>query len=607
MLVLAALFGASGARAQKVSFEASAPTVVAVGEMFRVEFSLDAQPGEFVPPSFENIDVLAGPSESTGKSVSIINGQVSEKKHVAYTYVLQCNAPGIHTIGAAKAVVDGKTYSTKPVNIEAVEEKEAGGPQAAGNKTLEEGKATVAADDIILRMDADRSRVFKGQPVRVAIKLLTRLPLNTISGVDEVKYPSFNGFWSQRLSESDYRWTRETVGGRIYSSRVLVEYLLFPQVAGTLTVDPAQLTAIIQLVTARRSQSMFDDLFGGIPDVEEVRRKLKAQPLKITVRELPDGAPEGFSGAVGEFKMDATLPPRQIRANAATTYTVRISGSGNLPLVQAPELELPASFEQYNTKTTESLQAERNGITGYRQFEYPMIARAEGAFDIPELEFSYFDPGTARYNILRSPAMELTVLPDSTGSAAAPGIVSGISKEDLRILGQDIRFIKLGSPKLHRCGNSFMWSPVWWMVAGALCAAFAAAYVFLRRHLKQMRNVALLKGKRANKMALQRFRAAESHMKEGNQRGFYEEMLRALWGYLSDKLNMPAANLTKENAREKLVRRGVPQTDAERYVSIIGDCEYAQYAPARSGRMEENYAAGIEIVSKLDQQLGKRL
>ena len=587
---------------QAVEFTVDGPSVVTVGEVFRVEFSLTEKADSFTAPSFEGFTVLAGPSTSTYSQRSIINGQITSSTTYGYTYVLQCSEAGIHTIGAAEAEVKKQKVRTRPYSIEAVADARAAAPQSAQGGAAQSpgqsGGSVVAEEDVILRMVVDRTEVWKGEPVRAAIKLYTRQSLSAVEGA---QYPAFNGFWTQELNTDNYQWQRENYNNRVYDARILREWLIFPQQSGTLEIERTEMTAIAQIVTRSRSQSLFDDFFGGGPSVQEIPMKLSAPAVKITVKELPAGAPADFAGAVGRFDMETTLPADEIAANSAVDYVVRISGVGNLPLVQAPKLNLPTSFEQYNIKTTESLNATQGGISGYRQFEYPVIARAEGDFDVPAITFSYFDPSEGAYKTLSSEARTYTVLPDASyAGGTSRGLVSGVNKEDIKFLGQDIRFIKLGNGHLRSVGAINMALPTYLVVVLLIVVATLLAYVYLRRYLRDLHNNALMKGKRANKVALLRFRAAEKYMEAGQQRGFYEEMLRGLWGYVSDRFNIPVANLTKENIREELDKQGVEQADIEQYMSVISECEYAQYAPAASGKMRELYTAGVEIVSKFE-------
>ena len=585
---------------QAVEFTVDGPSVVTVGEVFRVEFSLTEKADSFTAPSFEGFTVLAGPSTSTYSQRSIINGQITSSTTYGYTYVLQCSEAGIHTIGAAEAEVKKQKVRTRPYSIEAVADSRAVAPQGGqgGAAQGQSSGSAVAEEDVVLRLVVDRTEVWKGEPVRAAIKLYTRQSLSAVEGA---KYPSFNGFWTQELNTDSYQWQRENYNNRVYDARILREWLIFPQQSGTLEIERTEMTAIAQIVTRSRSQSLFDDFFGGGPSVQEIPMKLSAPAVKITVKELPAGAPADFAGAVGRFDMETTLPSADIAANSAVDYVVRISGEGNLPLVQAPKLNLPTSFEQYNIKTTESLNATQGGISGYRQFEYPVIARAEGEFDVPAITFSYFDPSEGAYKTLSSEARTYTVLPDdSYAGGTSRGLVSGVNKEDIKFLGHDIRFIKLGNGHLRSVDAINMARSTYLVVVLLIVVATILAHVYLRRYLRDLHNNALMKGKRANKVALLRFRAAEKYMEAGQQRGFYEEMLRGLWGYVSDRFNIPVANLTKENIREELDKQGVEQADIEQYMSVISECEYAQYAPAASGKMRELYTAGVEIVSKFE-------
>ena len=450
LLAVAALLSLTfPARAQKVDFEVGAPGVVAVGEAFRIEFTVNAKPDGFTPPAFGGFDVLAGPTTSEGTSVSIVNGHVSKTVSFTYTYVLQAQNEGLATISAASVQVEGKTYSTQPLTIEVVSGEampgqggaSAGGADKKADAEARSGK--LAPDDILLRVTVNRNNVYKGQPVRVAFKLYTRVQL---SGIESVKYPAFNGFWAQELNVDGYSWQRETLNGKVYDARVVKEVLLYPQQSGTLHIEQSSMTVVAQIVVQSRShsQSLFDDFFGG-QSVQEVRKNLSAAPVPVTVRDFPAGAPASFNGAVGKFQLNGSLDKQTVTANASDTYLLKLSGSGNLPLIQAPKPELPASFESYgNGKSTESLSHNASGISGYKQFEFPFIPRAEGNYSIPPVEFSYFDPDAAKYVTLTTSPFGVEVLPDSTGGSSGGGIVSGIGREDLKL-----SLIHISEPTRH--------------------------------------------------------------------------------------------------------------------------------------------------------------
>ena len=598
-----------------VTFEVKAPMMVAAGEAFRIEFSVSADPDKesFRAPSFEGFEVLAGPTTSSSRNISIINGQRTSSYTVSYYYVLLSQTAGTFTIAPAEISVGGRKYRTQSMPVEVINEGASGngngngngngggshgsgggGSQADGKRTAE---GQIAKDDLMLRLVLSRSTVYKGEPLRAELKLYQRVP---IVGSNGGKYPSFNGFWAQQLDNGEQKTRRETFNGKIYETTVLAEYLLYPQQSGELAIDPAEINVVAQIVV--QSNRRNDPFFGSMPDVYNVERKLQTGKVTVNVKPLPAGAPAGFTGAVGQFTMESTPPPTDLAANSAATYTVKISGTGNLSFVQAPKLTLPTSFEQYTVKTTESIRTSQSGSTGYRQFEYPFIARAEGSYEIAPVEFSYFNPATMRYETLTSQPVAIDVAPDGKGGGSAQ-IVTGLSKEDVRMLGRDIRFIKLGSAGLSTMGAPFIFSGAYFAVLAAILAAFAAIFFALRKRIRDNRNTALVRGRRANKVAVQRFRSAARHLKDDNRRAFYEEMLQAMWGYMGDKLNIPVADLTKENVREELHKRGVEDSLSQRFAEIVTRCEEAQYSPAGAGAMDEVYAEGVDFVSKIESAI----
>ena len=607
--VCATALGIGSARAdEKVTFETNAPMLVSAGEAFRIEFALNAKPDDnsFVPPSFDGFDVLAGPAVSQGSSIRIINGEMSKSINYTITYVLLPQKSGDFRIGAAEAKVKDKTYRTRETIIE-VRDNSSGDASGAGqsaNRQQDDDNASleskagnqIGKDDLMLRLTLSRRNVYKGEPIRATLKLYSRV---NVVGSEGAKMPTFNGFWSQEL-ETEQGPFRETVGGKVYEAYNIAEYLLYPQQNGTLRIEPSELTVVVQVVL--QSNRGFDPFFGGGHEIYNLRRKLVTPEVTVSVKDFPAGAPASFTGAVGRYTMEAKLSTDRLEANSAATATVKISGTGNLNFLQAPKLELPTSFELYDVKSDESLRTNGSGNTGYRRFEYPFIARAEGDYTIPPIEFTYFNPETEKYVTISSQAFPIAITPDRNGGGASQGVTTVAKKEDVRLLGNDIRFIKLGSPALRSHVTPLILSPLYFIVAAAILILFAAVYAAMRKHIRDSRNTALVKGRRANKVAVQRFRTAAKYMKEQNRHAFYEEMLRALWGYLSDRFNIPVADLTKESVREELARRGA-HDEARLITEIISECEEAQYSPSASVRMDEVYAEGIDIISRIESAI----
>ena len=605
-LIVALLAIFSVHAAEEVSFTLNAPMIASVGEAFRIEFELNAKPDSdsFVPPSFENFDVVAGPSVSQGSSVQIINGEMTKSVSYAITYVLIPQKAGTFAIAPATIGVKKKNYTTQRTMIEVRDGVQGGGSAQQGGRNQGESaesraNRTIEKEDLLLRLELSKKSVYKGEPIRAILKLYSRA---NIAGSESSKMPAFNGFWSQQMDIEQGPF-RETLNGKVYEAYNIAEYLLYPQQSGTLTIEPAELTVVAQVVV--QSNRGFDPFFGGGHEVYNVRRALKTPEVKVQVKEFPAGAPASFAGAVGRYNISHRLSSTEVAANSAVTLQLTISGTGNLNFISAPTLSLPTSFELYDVKSEEKIDNKPSGSVGYRRFDYPFIVRAEGNYEIAPIEFTYFDLEKKKYVTLATPPLNIYVLPDKNAATTTQQSVSmGVKREDVRLLGEDIRFIKLGSPALRSVVAPFVLSPLYWLVVALMLVVSTVVYFVVRKYIRDSRNVVLVKGKRANKMAIRRFRIAEKYMREQDRRAFYEEMLRALWGYLGDKFNIPVADLTREVVREELSKRGATN-EAESIIAVIARCEEAQYSPATTAEMKDIYEEGIDAISKIESAIKK--
>lgn len=597
-LTLVFLFSFGAVWAQNVDFTVKVPSPVAVGKMFKVEFSLNEQP-ESVPvmPQIDGLEVVAGPVIANRVQSEYSGGKLRTVAQYLYTYTMVGRKEGVYTIPSVSVVVDGKTFKTKSTHIDVVAESESQTP----------GSSTVGPNDLILRAIVDKTEVYKGEPVRVMVKLFAKSV--ALADYAIAKLPSFNGFWTQELDTRQYGWQREKYNSQVYQTRVVREYLLYPQQSGTLQIDQFNYELMLRVILEQRqSSNLIEEFMGGMHMTENVIVNVSSPPVKITVSEWPAGAPVDFKGAVGNFNMTADFPQGDVYANSSANVSVKVSGSGNLPMIQAPTLSAPTSFEQYNIKTTESLSLAQSGIYGYRQYDYPIIPRAEGLYTIDPVVFTYFNPETKEYVTVKSEPHQLRVLADSTstGASVASGtLVGGLSREDLKILEEYIRFIERGNHGLTKRKGVLMCSATYFGLLGGLFVVFAGLLIYLQKRRKAMSNVDAMRGKKANKVALQRLKAAENYMKTDAQHKFYEEILRALWGYMSDKLNIPVAALTKENVREGLLKRNIPANVVTPYIELITDCEYAQYAPGASAQLQDVYARAVGVISKLESAIKK--
>lgn len=584
--------------AAPVTFVMRAPSVVAAGERFRIEFILsNAGAEKFNPPSFTGLDVLAGPVVSTGTIVEIVNGKQTQSSSFTYTYTVEATAKGKATISASSVVADnGKSYSTNATSIEIASGQ--GGQGSGTSSRGGGGSAKLTNESILLKMEVNKSDVYKGEAVVASLRLYTQVG---IAGFEEAKLPAFNGFWKQELDMTQSQSSRATVGGKVYESQILKQWLIYPQRTGAMEIEQSDFTVVAQVVTQTDpTGSLFDNFFGGGQSVENVKRKLIAPAVKIRVKELPQPMPANFSGGVGKFTLTSEISSKEVTANSGGSVILKLSGAGDFPLIDAPVIEMPSGFEKYDTKQTEQITNTTAGTTGSRTWEYPFIARAEGDFTIASTTMSYFDPTQGKYVELRTNDFTIKVLHDTNPGSTAGAIVSGVTKEDLKMLGQDVRYIHTQKLNMVKRGNLFLWSITFFISLILIALAFAAMLLLLKKRISNRADVVRTKNKKANSVALRRLKKAKGYMNSGNETGFYEEMLRALWGYMGDKLAISVSDLNKERLREEFVKRGVDEQNGEEFLNLISECEMAQYSPSGSIQISSAYQAALDLIGKLE-------
>ena len=581
----------------QTSFTVDVPRVVGSDENFRLVFIAEGEPSSFNPPQLKDFDVLAGPSTSTMTSTQIINGKRTDSYQVSYTYILQARSVGTFSIPSASAVIGGKTYHTNPVSVEVVK----GDANNSGNSsgaTSQKSSGTISSDDIFMKMSVSKGKVVKGESLLATLKLYTKVP---IGGFENVKFPTFNGFWSQEVdTPSNIEFTRETVNGKIYNAAVLRKYMLIPQQTGNLVIDPSEMTCLVQVrASSGGSRSMFDDFFDSY---QTIKRKLTAPSIHVNVSPLPSGAPASFAGGVGEFQLSARLTKDTINANEAVSLEVSVSGSGNLNLVEAPKITFPADFEVYDTKINDNTSKSGRGTSGTKVFEYPLIPRGAGVFELGPVVFSYFDIGAKKYKTLTSEKLTLRVGQAVEGSEnSSASLPMGVNKQSVKSIGSDVRYIRSGLSGLVR-GNSFFFGSVTFF---ALIVLIAASYIlmdkFLSKRIERNRDIAGVKNRRANKVARARLKNAESLMKQNMYSAFFEELHRAILGYCSDKLNLSLADLSREKIASSLEEKSVSKEHSEELLALIEVCEYARYAPDQDKpEMGQNYQRAIKLISDLE-------
>ena len=575
------------------SFTADAPAVVSTDEIFRVVFTATYESGkvsDFVPPSFEGLEVLAGPVPSTSTSFQSINGQSSTTHAHSYTYTVRAVQEGKVTLGAASVKIGKETYRTEPRTIEAVKgEVPDQGSAASG------GQRQSAGEDLMLRMSVSKTRAVVGEPVIVTLKLYVQS--SAISGFEDVRFPTFDGFWSQEIdAPQNIQFVRENYNGQVYNAALLRRYMLLPQQTGALTIDPSELVCLLQIrAESTGPRSIFDDFFSSY---QTIRKRVTSDPVTVNVSALPSGAPASFTGGVGSFRMTAGFVSDSVSAHEATSLRVEISGTGNINMVDAPKMQFPADFEAYDIRKTENISTGASGASGTLTFEYPFIPRAPGVFDIDPVEFTYYDVQAGRYRTLSSGPLRLKVGEGTRTDAAV--IPSGVSKRSVESLGEDIRFIST-TPRLKKAGRMMVSSPAMLIIPIVIVLATAAVWVLLNRSIARRSDVAGTRNRKALKVARARLKNASVFLKQGLYSAFYEELHKALHGYISDKLMLPVADLTRERIGEELRSRGKDEAVIQALSDILDACEYARYAPASgSEAMEKHYEQAVKVISEIE-------
>jgi len=581
--------------AQDIQFTASSKNIVSVGEQFRLVFSLNNKPSSFKAPSLNGFDILMGPSTSSSSSIQIINGQVTQNVSYSYTYILYASKEGKFNIEPAEATVNGKTYKSNSLSIEVAKGNNSNIQQNNQNQTS--NSSDVSGDDVFVRVFLNKTDVIQGEQIIATIAIYTKL---SIVGFEEMKFPAYKGFWSDDLENpTQINLKQEKYNGSVYQVGVLKKTLLTPQHSGNITIEPLELTCLVQQRVNKTHRSIFDDFFGNY---QNVRKKLVSPAITVHVKPLPNNKPADYSGAVGNFELEATLDNKNPKTNEAISYTLKLKGTGNLRLAELPKINFPSDFEQYDPKTNNNINVSANGTSGSKIINYLLIPRHPGEFTIPASNFSYYDLSSKIFKTLSTPEFKINVDKDTASNSTA--IVSEFSKEDVRFLGSDIHYIKTNKEKLNEKNKYLISEPLFYLAYPFSLALFIFLVIWRRKQIKQYADVAAMKNKKANKVAQKRLQLANHYLKSNEQEKYYEEMTRAIWGYLSDKLTIPVADLSKEKANESLKQKNISDEIISELNSIIENCELARYSPnSDSSKMNEIYNKSNELISKLEQNI----
>lgn len=588
--------------ADKVRFVAEAADVVVSGDQVRLVFTVNSQDiKDFRAPSIKGFDVLMGPSRSQQSSIQIINGKRTSNSSTAFTYILLAGNPGTYTIPAASVEVNGEKVFSNAISIKVLPQDQTsgnsgnnGGGSASSSRSQAAG-SRISANDLFITATASKTTVHEQEAILLTYKVYTVVNLRQLYG----KMPDLKGFHTQEVELPQQKtFTLEHYKGRNYNTTVWSQYVLFPQQTGKLEIPSITFDGVVAQQTI--SDDPFDAFFNGGGYVE-VKKKITTPKVVINVQLLP-AKPAGFSGAVGEFKLASSINATDVKTNDAVTIKLTLSGTGNMKLIGTPEVKFPQDFEIYDPKVTDDYKLTNSGLTGTKTFEYLAIPRHAGNFTIPAIEFTYFDLKSNSYKTLKTEAYNLKV---AKGQGNADLVISDFTnKESVKMLGKDIRFIKLGDSSLRPKGDFFFGTVGYYLCYLIPLLLFVVFAVIYRQKALENANVAKVKTKKANKVATRRMKLAGKLLAENKKNEFYDEVLKALWGYISDKLSIPVSQLSKDNIEAELTNYGVQEALIAEFIGVLNECEYARYAPGNENEaMDKVYSASVEVISKMENSI----
>ena len=582
----------------EVTFTASAPDVVAVGDQFRLSYTVNTQNvKDFRAPSVKGFDVLMGPSRSYSKQN--FNGNVTE--NLTYTYILLAKSEGEYTIPGATLSVGRDQYLSNSVKIKVLPADKSADAQDNRN-SRERGSSpsgtSISNNDLFITATLSKTNAYEQEAILLTYKIYTVVDLR---GFDNVKLPDFKGFHSQEVElPNDRRWGLEHYKGRNYHSTIYRQFVLFPQQSGKLTIDAARFDASVEKL--EEIVDPFEAFFNGGAGSIQIKKILMTPKLTVDVKPLPVGKPADFSGGVGEFTISSSINSTDVKTNDAITVKVVISGTGNLKLVSDPEVKFPEDFEVYDPKVDNKFRLTSTGLSGNKVIEYLAIPRNAGTYKIPPIKLSYFDIKSRSYKTLTTE--EYVVQVAKGAGNATQTIANFTNKEDLKVLNEDIRFIKQNDVKLMPRGAYFYGSTVYWLFYLIPGLVFVACFIVYRKQIAANANVARVRTKKANKVAVKRMKLAGKLLAANKQDAFYDEVLKALWGYISDKLNIPVSRLSKDNIEEELRRYGVSDELIKEFLGALNSCEFARFAPGDANQaMDKVYKESFEVISKMENSI----
>jgi hypothetical protein len=602
IFLTAGLLFTNRAGAQNISFTANAPRVVRAGEQIQLEYDLNQEVDEFTPPEFGQFRYLGGPSTGTSTSIQMINGKTTRTSSYTFSYYIQApNNGGKYTLAPATAVYKGNKVQSNSLEIEVVgstgsssQTSGSGSQQSAQDEQVEN-----TGDDIFIRLEVDKKTAYVGEQINGWVKIYTKA---NISDIQPPKGPNFTGFYAQDVEIPPIRSLNpEKVGNDIYYTGIMRRVILYPQKNGELVIEPFDVLVEIQRQVRRQARSVFDDFFGS--SYERSRVNLQSKAVRFNIKPLPGNQPSGFGGAVGKFDLVASTSASNVKTNDAITFKVKITGKGNIKLLESLNTNFPADFDVFEPIIKTNIDAGAFGATGVKTFEYTVIPRHAGNFLITPFTLTYFDPALGTYKTLNTQSFNINVAKGENDSNTV--VVSNLSKEDVKLLGTDIRYIET-STKFVRKGHYIFGSQWFFLIYIIFFVLFIVILLVRRERIKSSNNLARSRNRKASRLAYKRLKKARLYLKTNQKQSFYEEMGKALWGYLSDKLNLPISELSKERAIHIFREYDVESELMDKFFSLTELCEYARFAPGgKDTEMPDVMEQAEKILNKIDDAFRK--
>lgn len=587
--------------AEEVSFTASAPRQVVAGQPFQLTYTINQRYKDFRTPDFNGFEVLAGPYSSQSSSTQWINGKRTSSFTITQTYTLMADQTGEYAIQPASIVVDKQKYTSNGLKITVLPPDSQ--PQSSsqshnsqsGNQTRQESHdINLSSDNIFVRTIVNKTKVYEQECIALSYKLYFA-GVDVMQITNNTQIPEFKGFLKQEVDLGELQTELEHYNGRNYKTCILYKTLLFPQQSGELRIDPASFEAVIRVRNQTQVRSIFDNFFDSYTNVNKT---IKAPALKFQVSPLPAGKPADFSGGVGRFRLTSSISTDELQINEAVTIKIDISGTGNLKMLKTPAVDWPDGFEVYDPKVSNNFKTNQNDVSGTKSIEYLAIPRTSGNYTIPAITLSYFDIDSKQYKTLRTPEYTLQVA--KNGNEPETVVNTFVSKEDIRQLGTDIRYIHTDT--LPRPKTELIAYGSWqhWLCYIAPFILSVALFIGFRRRIKENADIRKVRYKKASKVAQRRLKRAKALLKDGKKEAFYEEIERAAWSYLSDRLSIPTADLNKENIAQLLREKDVDEPLIQKVNDVLSTAEFARYAPAQSEhQMEDLYNETVALIENL--------